>query len=62
MYKHILVPTDGSKLSLKAVKAAAGLAKLSRAKVTALYVIEPFTPRVTDDSLVPFSAARLQAE
>ena len=61
MYKHILVPTDGSKLSLKAAKAAAGLAKLSRAKVTALYVIEPFMPSGADESLVPYSAGRLQA-
>jgi nucleotide-binding universal stress UspA family protein len=62
VYKHILVPTDGSKLSLKAVKEAAGIAKLAKSKVTALYVIEPYMPRMTEDSLVPFSLARLQAE
>ena len=62
MYKHILVPTDGSKLSLKAVKQAAGIAKAAKAKVTALYVIEPYMPSVTDDSLVPFTVARLEAE
>ena len=44
MYKHILVPTDGSKLSLKAAKEAAALAKMLKAKITAVYVIEPFTP------------------
>jgi nucleotide-binding universal stress UspA family protein len=61
MYKHILVPTDGSKLSLKAVKAAAGLARTCKAKVTALYVIEPYMPRIADESLVPMSLTRDQA-
>lgn len=46
MYKHILVPTDGSKLSQKAVAAAAGLAKASGAKLTGVYVIPPYTPPV----------------
>jgi nucleotide-binding universal stress UspA family protein len=39
MYKHILVPTDGSKLSDAAVKEAVGLAKLLDAKVTLLHVV-----------------------
>ena len=38
MFKHILVPTDGSKLSQKAVKEAIELAKETSAKVTALHV------------------------
>ena len=42
MFKHILVPTDGSKLSEKAVKEAVHLAKQSKAKVTALHVIPRF--------------------
>jgi nucleotide-binding universal stress UspA family protein len=46
MYKHILVPTDGSKLSQKAVAAAAKLAKASGAKLTGVYVIPPYTPPV----------------
>ena len=44
MYKHILVPTDGSALSLKAAKEAAALAKKLNAKMTALYVIAPYMP------------------
>lgn len=44
MYKHILIPTDGSPLSLKAVKVGARLAKSFKAKVTALYVIPPYDP------------------
>lgn len=43
-YKHILVPTDGSKLSLKAAKEAAAIAKGLKAKVTTLYVIPPWSP------------------
>ena len=41
MYKHILVPTDGSRLSAKAVKAAAALAKKLGARLTGVYVIPP---------------------
>jgi nucleotide-binding universal stress UspA family protein len=44
MYKHILVPTDGSPLSMKAVKAAAKLAHTTKARITALYVMPPFIP------------------
>ena len=38
MYKHLLVATDGSKLSGKAVTHAIGLARALRAKLTAFYV------------------------
>ena len=38
MYKHILLPTDGSKLSAKAVKQGIQFAKSIGAKVTALHV------------------------
>jgi nucleotide-binding universal stress UspA family protein len=44
MYRHILVPTDGSPLSLKAAKAAAGIAKDLGARITAVFVVEPFEP------------------
>jgi nucleotide-binding universal stress UspA family protein len=37
MYKHILVPIDGSKLALKAVRAAVSLAAATKAKVTLFY-------------------------
>jgi len=49
MYKHILVPTDGSKLSLAAAKAAAKLAKKLGAKVTSIYVMEPYMPPIQSD-------------
>jgi nucleotide-binding universal stress UspA family protein len=37
VYKNIMVPTDGSPLSLKGVKAGIGFAKALGAKVTAFY-------------------------
>jgi nucleotide-binding universal stress UspA family protein len=42
MYKHILIPTDGSELSLRAAKAGIELAKLCKAKVTAIQVVAPY--------------------
>ena len=42
MFKHILIPTDGSDLSRKAVLYGVQLAKLTGAKVTALTVRAPF--------------------
>lgn len=43
MFKNILVPTDGSKLSQKAVKEAIDLARDSKAKLTALHVFPKFS-------------------
>src|SRR5205823_774810 len=42
MFKNILVPTDGSKLSQKAVREAIEVAKVVNAKVTALHVYPKF--------------------
>ena len=53
MYKHILVPTDGSALSLKAARAAAKLAAKLKAKITALYVMPPYMPRTTSEATLP---------
>ncbi|HEX5128246.1 MAG TPA: universal stress protein [Usitatibacter sp.] len=44
MYKHILVPTDGTPLSRKAVRAAAQLASTMNAQVTAVHVMQPWDP------------------
>ena len=52
MYKHILVPTDGTALSLKAVRAAAKLAGKLKAKITTLYVIPPYMPGTTSEDIV----------
>ena len=42
MYKHILIPTDGSDLSKKAIKQGAAFAKSLHAKVTAVTVTPTF--------------------
>ena len=44
MFKHIVVPTDGSKLSMGAVKVATRLAKESGARITSVYVMAPYAP------------------
>lgn len=46
MYKHLLVPHDGSSLSDRALKHAIGLAKQVKARVTVVHVIEPWLPPV----------------
>jgi nucleotide-binding universal stress UspA family protein len=57
MYKHILLPTDGSELSKKAIEHGIALAKAVGATVTALVVSTPFSslvvvePRMVADAL-----------
>lgn len=42
MFQNILVPVDGSETSMKAVAKAAGLAQAFGARVTVMYVIDPY--------------------
>ncbi len=42
MFKHILVPIDGSETSLSAIDKAIGLARSFGSTVTAIYVIDPY--------------------
>jgi nucleotide-binding universal stress UspA family protein len=42
MYKNILIPTDGSELSDKAIRHGIALAKALGAKITAMTVTQPF--------------------
>ncbi|RRD57376.1 universal stress protein [Comamonadaceae bacterium OH2545_COT-014] len=42
MFKHILVPVDGSATALAAVEKAAAVAKAFGSEVTAIYVIDPY--------------------
>jgi nucleotide-binding universal stress UspA family protein len=51
MYKHVLIPTDGSPQSRKAVAAAVELAKSIGAKVTGIFAAPPATPIVYRNSL-----------
>ena len=50
MYKHILVPTDGSPLATKGVRAGIRLAKALGARVSAVYVIAPYMPSMYGDA------------
>jgi len=51
MYKHILVPTDGSPQSRKAIAGAVQLAKAIGATVTGLFAAPPATPIVYRNNL-----------
>jgi len=51
MYRHILLPTDGSAFSDKATQTAVGLAKSLGARLTAIHVIPPYIEPVPDMSL-----------
>jgi nucleotide-binding universal stress UspA family protein len=51
MFKNILIPTDGSPLSQKAVVQGVALAKSVGAKVTAFFAAPPATPIVYRDHL-----------
>ena len=42
MFKHILIPVDGSATSAMAVSKAAALAKTFGSAVTAVYVVDPY--------------------
>ena len=42
MFKHILLPVDGSDTSMLAVDKAVGMAKAFGSKVTAVYVLDPY--------------------
>lgn len=53
MFKHILMPTDGSEHSERAVQRGIELAKLCGAKVTGIHVMQDYQMLMADDGLVP---------
>lgn len=61
MYKHIMLPYDGSELSDKALAEAIGLAKSEKAKITLLYVVGPHHLMVGGGRAVP-GLKRLETE
>src|SRR5205807_10045388 len=52
MYRNILVPTDGSKLSLKAAAHAIALAKAIGARLTGFHASPDYPPPVYADGVV----------
>ena len=59
MFKHLLLPTDGSKLSDRAVERGVALARELNARVTALHVV-PALRTIADESFVMPMGAELQ--
>jgi nucleotide-binding universal stress UspA family protein len=56
MYRNILVPTDGSRLSVAAAKSAAKLAKELGAHLTSVYVMAPFSPPMESEAVAFYPA------
>ncbi len=61
MYTNILIPTDGSELSSKAVQHGVALAKRIGARVTALTVLPPFHMLTTDPQMLEDTRAQYEA-
>jgi nucleotide-binding universal stress UspA family protein len=55
MFKHILLPTDGSKLSGRAVKFGIEFAKSINAKITAVHVVPEFRMIMDEGFVSPMS-------
>lgn len=62
MYRHILVPTDGSRFSAPAIRMAAGLAKALGAKLTGLHVVAPYFPADSGKAYASLSGFRHAVE
>ena len=54
MFKHLLVPVDGSDVSKKSLKKDTELAKADSAAVTLVYVSDPLPPLVYSDSTMGY--------
>jgi nucleotide-binding universal stress UspA family protein len=57
MFRHLLLPTDGSALAAKGVKSGVRLAKALDARVTGVYVIEPYLPPIVPEAAVMATSA-----
>jgi nucleotide-binding universal stress UspA family protein len=55
VFKHILLPTDGSKLSDRAVQRGIELAKALHARVTAVHVLPEFRMMADESFVLPTS-------
>lgn len=61
MYQHVLLPTDGSPISERAVSECVRFAKSVGARVTALHVTPPFNPVVMNPGAIASRAAEHEA-
>jgi nucleotide-binding universal stress UspA family protein len=62
MYKHVLIPTDGSPLSEMAIRHGMALAKALGARVTVLTVSLPFRAFALDPVMVSETPARYEQD
>jgi len=53
MFKHILMPTDGSAHSERAIERGVELAKLCGAKVTGIHVMQDYQMMMASEGMVP---------
>jgi nucleotide-binding universal stress UspA family protein len=58
MFKHLLVPVDGSDVSKKSLKKVAELAKADGAAVTLVYVSDPTPPMAYSDSTMGYGISQ----
>jgi nucleotide-binding universal stress UspA family protein len=58
MFKHLLVPVDGSDVSKKALKKVAELAKADGAVVTLVYISDPMPPMIYSDSTMGYGISQ----
>lgn len=63
MFKNILIPTDGSELSQRAVRTAIELAKLHRARITGIHVIPDYHLLIAyEGAFDPVTEERIEEE
>ena len=63
MFKHILIPTDGSKLSEAALHAGLQLAKEQGSEVTVLYVMPDYSAMMySSEGMVGYNPAELRKD
>ncbi|MBR0733483.1 universal stress protein [Bradyrhizobium japonicum] len=62
MYRHILIPTDGSKLAERGVAHGLALAKSVGARVSVIYVVDPLLAVTGDFASVLDQAAKAAKE
>ncbi len=58
MFKHFLVPVDGSDVSKKSLKKVAQLAVLDGATITLVYVSDPMPPMIYSDSTMGYGISQ----
>jgi nucleotide-binding universal stress UspA family protein len=61
-YKHLLLPTDGSKLAAKGIREGVRLAKALGASVTGVYVAPPFVAPIRGEAAAYYAGPYSQGE